>query len=880
MEDADEEGSCVSWGGRSYLAGIKEGDFQATLKDKIELLSGVVDSWGGPGGLRAMLETPDQWWAPTSTSSRRQAAKQADGLDDERFLVFAQALEQALAEQRLCGLEVLENQRYERKMPPCSYLGSDLSMCKVVIEGFLPSNADLKSGAPHLNQILAKIDPNIARNVPKLLRAPRDLVMDEDAACVADKVTATTILSAPVATAWWEKHHIENASLATYMHNGVLTMSGGNHDVHLTITPYLSPEWAADFTYKIRAVMHTPSGEDASWKHNVALTFMLDLWHSAGYTKQEVEALILGQLRHQKVPVVDVRIQTSRLVETSRGKKMVPIFWWSSDTIIVIRSSDCKKEKRYAAIWVGSIPSLKRDVAQTNPGFCLRIKLENPRKPISFGKGTSKSPTEAEAHTTVPAVSIRLPADRPNLSTWLPETDVPERDILIGEVTNILTRSLRQTTMKTGRTVWDTCQSDAPLGGFWMPPTNAGFLKSSEAILVARDEVACQVLATLLTNSQRPRNSQGPVQLFPWYGEEQDDDWPVPKGWEDATFKVGKATFDTDALVLLNFVETTPAPLTALELTQYGVIDELNPQDLPQIERDFRATSTVEWWNNEFVNDITCGLCGTYGNGSSISDDTSICHNCWGELMAVMTLAYTVQDIDLVEGEGSVNKDRPSKCQVCQKTGLNWGRGEPEEPPFTCGACWLQDAQHRAARPSEIKAATGHTIEDLASQDITDRLWRVAMRELAAYRGKLFDECTLKLTTNDGWERASEVGTMEDNGTAKGDADSGEESRSPARERSTGESSSRAAGAERGSGREGTDQCERTLSKPGASEDHEMADGDKGPGEGSSSSGKFDSRLKGAGRGSGRGGLNRQERAGLRPSFGRGSEEQSSARGF
>ena len=121
---------------------------------------------------------------------------------------------------------------------------------------------------------------------------------------------------------------------------------------------------------------------------------------------------------------------------------------------------------------------------------------------------------------------------------------------------------------------------------------------------------------------------------------------------------------------------------------------------------------------------------------------------------------------------------------------------------------------------------------------------------------------------------------MEDNGTAKGDADSGEESRSPARERSTGESSSRAAGAERGSGREGTDQCERTLSKPGASEDHEMADGDKGPGEGSSSSGKFDSRLKGAGRGSGRGGLNRQERAGLRPSFGRGSEEQPSARGF
>ena len=124
------------------------------------------------------------------------------------FLAFAQALEQALAEQKLCDLEVLENQSYQRIMPPCSYLGSDLNMCKVVIEGFLPSNADPKSGAPHLLQILAKIDPNIARNAPKLLRPPRDLVMDEDAACVADKVTATTILSASVATAWWEEHHI------------------------------------------------------------------------------------------------------------------------------------------------------------------------------------------------------------------------------------------------------------------------------------------------------------------------------------------------------------------------------------------------------------------------------------------------------------------------------------------------------------------------------------------------------------------------------------------------------------------------------------------------------------------------------------------------
>jgi hypothetical protein len=120
---------------------------------------------------------------------------------------------------------------------------------------------------------------------------------------------------------------------------------------------------------------------------------------------------------------------------------------------------------------------------------------------------------------------------------------------------------------------------------------------------------------------------------------------------------VGKATFDPDALVLLDFAETTtPAPLTALDLTQYGVIDPIDPQDLLRQDRKARAISTVEWWNSAFVNDITCGLFGTYGNGSNISDDTSICPNCWGELMAIMTLAYTVEDIQLAEGEGTVNR--------------------------------------------------------------------------------------------------------------------------------------------------------------------------------------------------------------------------------
>jgi hypothetical protein len=108
---------------RAYSAGIKEGAFQKTLQEKIELLFSVIDSWVGSGALRSMLETPDQWWIHTPAPSRRQAAKKAYGLGEARFLAFAKVLEKALAEQRQCGLEVLDNQSYQRTMPPYSYLG-------------------------------------------------------------------------------------------------------------------------------------------------------------------------------------------------------------------------------------------------------------------------------------------------------------------------------------------------------------------------------------------------------------------------------------------------------------------------------------------------------------------------------------------------------------------------------------------------------------------------------------------------------------------------------------------------------------------------------------------------------------------------------------
>lgn len=163
--------SSMSWGGLSYSAVIMEGDFQDTLKEKMDLLCSVIASWDGSGDLKSMLDTPDQW-LDLPACPRRQSAQKAHGRDETRFSAFVKALEKALAEQKQCGLDVLENQSYQRKMPPFSHLGSDRNICKVLVEGFLPSNADTQSDPPHLLKILVKLPTRRLFGMPRNFCAP------------------------------------------------------------------------------------------------------------------------------------------------------------------------------------------------------------------------------------------------------------------------------------------------------------------------------------------------------------------------------------------------------------------------------------------------------------------------------------------------------------------------------------------------------------------------------------------------------------------------------------------------------------------------------------------------------------------------------------
>jgi hypothetical protein len=80
------------------------------------------------------------------------------------------------------------------------------------------------------------------------------------AACMDSTVTVTTVLthsgllSAVVAKAWWEDGHVPK-NLQQYMKDGILTMSSGAKDLKLTLMPYLTPAWSADYTYEMRTVI-------------------------------------------------------------------------------------------------------------------------------------------------------------------------------------------------------------------------------------------------------------------------------------------------------------------------------------------------------------------------------------------------------------------------------------------------------------------------------------------------------------------------------------------------------------------------------------------------------------------------------------------------
>jgi hypothetical protein len=96
-----------------------------------------------------MLETKHQWWAD----------------------MYAEVHKMGKLPHALPHEDKFPNSQVDRKKPPCSFIGTEQGPSKVAIAGFDTSNVNrerLKS--PHALQILAKIDPEISRQGPKILR--------------------------------------------------------------------------------------------------------------------------------------------------------------------------------------------------------------------------------------------------------------------------------------------------------------------------------------------------------------------------------------------------------------------------------------------------------------------------------------------------------------------------------------------------------------------------------------------------------------------------------------------------------------------------------------------------------------------------------------
>jgi hypothetical protein len=128
-----------------YKIGTKQ--FCHSVNDFI-LVEVLAATGGRPGDLQRMLETKHQWWADMYAEVHKMGKLQHALPDEDKF----------------------PNLQVDRRKPPCSFIGTGQGPCKVAIAGFDTSNVNrerLKS--PHALQILAKIDPEISRQGPKIL---------------------------------------------------------------------------------------------------------------------------------------------------------------------------------------------------------------------------------------------------------------------------------------------------------------------------------------------------------------------------------------------------------------------------------------------------------------------------------------------------------------------------------------------------------------------------------------------------------------------------------------------------------------------------------------------------------------------------------------
>ena len=474
---------------------------------------------------------------------------------------------------------------------------------------------------------------------------------------------------------------------------------------------------------EMRTVLTRPDGfQTAAWQNNVAISYILGLFYRAGFTKQRTEATLLAQLRHQGVDAMAVEIQDWALVQTTRNKQGVNIHWYCSDTVEVYRVHDIVQiQPDPVRIWAGAPPLPTGSVEF--PCFCITIKLE-----LCANRTAADVAKRREPENVVKVHAVRVLRDgETSIKGWIQGAEGAERGFVIFEATNDMNNALHDTEDVHGGKVWDSTQNHSELSGWWMIGTASGFLRENSAILLAKDEMSARILAAMLFNSQQGRDDKGPTQLFPWT-RDPNDEQAVPEGWATAEITVGMAVISGGTMVGFE-ADNADAPLTLRESLENHL---LLPDHIDEDGWRGLTLAFVVYWRTNYAMDTVCGMCQRKGEGSTISESSAMCKQCWGTVMALATHGYTAEDLVNLKADCD-REERATTCLECGEAEVVFGTVGFDEAPFMCGACrmrWAGDELDKGV----CERDTGFDLALLQNEQFLDERWRMSLRALAKFR--------------------------------------------------------------------------------------------------------------------------------------------------
>ena len=609
-------------------------------------------------------------------------------------------------------------------LPLCATEGGE-NKVKVEIRGFMEENVRLQNNrntAPTVMQGLKALEEVygcevLQRNQAQISRAPDLADESQRSLPIVTTCVATTYMNKNLVAAWDNRDFSAESPIGKLYDkdSNTLRLPLGASEVRLSMTPVLTPAYAAEHVLTIRV---TDNQARQPWKNNAGLSKMLQLLASAGNTQAQAESLLRGMLRLQRAPVNRVMIQSKISVLVSDFNKPgkyvnrdVEAEWTQAYDIKVVMEAGWSTDEMYATynLWAGAPP--KEEGAGT---FCLRVMLE------ARAEAVHRNPEQREEaypnqsqHQTIanhPAVQIAFSGSgKVTMNSLLPDEIRPDSQLCLDDVAGVWDKSLRESK-------YNHLSPDKNFG-YRIAGSTGGRMKESKLVLIATSPIARSALARALRIGQR--NPDDPNGLHPWPHCDRKGNRAHP-AWKDCVITVGKAFLESSG-VMCGFETAPEQKLTRREKIDAGLDEPTDSKAMLPNERRLQAFSIYDLLASHHYTEQQCDMCGSTKDGGTYinsSSDSRICHTCIG-----LSLAHMAAD-------SPKNTIKKSECMTCGKKNI---LGVKDEHQHKCGSCWLQTAA--TVPENSYPAVLGVDKVAASGEPLTAVLWEEALRALAGLMG-------------------------------------------------------------------------------------------------------------------------------------------------